>query len=145
MLTRWFAVLLVALALIAAPVQAGAPDYSLSISAVSAANTIVTLTIPAGTGNVFHQLLSVTVDTGCTAAIVGTAVLTVTTTNMPGSLAWSFGDACAIGSTNHQVGFYPGPVGPISSVAATATTIVCPATGATGICRITATYRFVQP
>jgi hypothetical protein len=50
------------------------------------------------------------------------------------------GNACAVGSTNRDVNIDL-PAAPLkSSVANTATTIVCPALGATGICRINVFY-----
>lgn len=111
---------------------------TLAVTAVSAANAAVTLTLPAVAGQ-FHYLTSVRVTRTCTTAIAGTAALTVTSTNLPGALAWTMGNACPVGSTNNDVvETWAAPLK--SSTVNTATTIVCPAIGATGICRINAIY-----
>ncbi|MGH8865356.1 MAG: hypothetical protein ACREVZ_12045 [Burkholderiales bacterium] len=112
---------------------------TLAVTALSAANTAVTATLPAAGAGLFHYINSITVTRTCTAAIVGNAALAVTTTNLPGAIAWTTGNACAVGSTNRDIAeVYESPLK--SSAANTATTIVCPAIGAAGLCRITTTY-----
>lgn len=114
------------------------PVSTLAVTALSGANAIVTATLPAVAGQ-FHYITSIQVQRTCTTAIVGTAALAITTTNLPGSLAWTAGNACAVGSTNNDVVLTP--TTPLkSSTVNTATTIVCPAIGAAGLCRVTVLY-----
>lgn len=118
------------------------PPSTLAVTALSAANTAVTATLPLVTGQ-FHYITSIQVQRTCTAALVGTAALAITTTNLPGSLAWTAGNACAVGTTNNDVTLnLRSPLK--SSVVGTATTIVCPAAGAAVLCRITVLY-FAAP
>lgn len=114
------------------------PPTSLGITALSGANAAVTATLPA-VASQFHYITSLRIMRTCTAAITGTAALAVTTTNLPGTMAWTTGNACAVGSTNEVLSHdFASPVR--SSVVNTNTTIVCPALGAAGICRITVHY-----
>ncbi len=111
----------------------------LAVTAVSAANVAVTATLPAAGANLFHYITAIRIVRTCTTAITGSAALTVTTTNLPGSLAWTMGNACAVGSTNNDVvEVFEQPLK--SSAANTASTIVCPAIGATGLCRVNVYY-----
>lgn len=111
---------------------------TLAVTTLSAANTSTTATLPAVAGQ-FHYITSIQVQRTCTAALTGTAALAITTTNLPGSLAWTAGNACAVGSTNNDVVLVP--TSPLkSSVVNTATTIVCPAAGAAVVCRVTVLY-----
>jgi hypothetical protein len=104
-------------------------------SAVSAANTQVTLTVASPGTGFRHYVAAILVSRTCTTAIAGTATLTVTTTNIPNNPVFTMGNACAVGATLNDVIFVP-PY-PIQTTAqATATTVVCPGTGATGICTI---------
>jgi hypothetical protein len=115
---------------------------TLAVTALSAANTAVTATLPAVTGQ-FHYITAIRVTRTCTAALTGSAALAITTTNLPGSLAWTAGNACVVGTTNNDVAMdFHNPLK--SSVVGTATTIVCPAAGAAVVCRIVATY-FTAP
>lgn len=114
------------------------PVSTLVVTALSSANTTVTATLPAVAGQ-FHYITAILVVRTCTSAITGTAALAVTTTNIPGSLAFTSGNACAVGSTNVDVNL--SLVSPLkSSVVNTATTVVAPAAGAAGIYRITVFY-----
>jgi hypothetical protein len=114
-------------------------EPQLAVTTLSAANTTVTLTLPAAGTGLFHYITSLVVVRSCTTAIVGTALLAYTSTNLPGSLAWSSGNACAVGSTNFDVDTkYLRPVK--SSAANTATTIIAPAAGVAGLIRLTAYY-----
>lgn len=111
------------------------------ITTLSSANTTVTLTIPApGTGE-YHYIkgIEVTRVNDSNAAITGTALLAYTTTNIPGSLAFTAGNLIAAGEqiTDYNKEF---TIPLKSSVAATATTIVAPAGGAGVKIRITVYY-----
>lgn len=100
-------------------------DKCISITGVAAA--AVTATLPA-VASQFHYIALIEIVKFFTAANVASATpLVVTTTNVPGALAFTFGQPLGtIGTTD--VHLYV-PVAPIqSSVAGTSTTIVCPAT-----------------
>jgi hypothetical protein len=99
----------------------------LAITATGAANAAVTLTIPAAPG-LFHYIDRIEIYRVATLALAGTAVLAVTTTNLPGSLAWSFGGAMAAGGTsNDYSATFSVPLK--SSAANIDTTIIMPAPG----------------
>lgn len=101
----------------------------LVISGTAAANTGVTLTLPAAGAGLFHYITQINITRNATAALAGTATLVITTTNLPGTLAWSVGNAMAAGGTQIDVNqTFASPLK--SSVANTATTIVMPAPGA---------------
>lgn len=112
---------------------------TLMVVAKSAANAIVTATLPAPGAGLFHYITWLRIVRMCTTAITGTAVLDVTTTNLATSVTFSTGNACAVGSTNPVVeSNFSSPMQ--STTANTATTIVCPAIGAAGICKIEVMY-----
>jgi hypothetical protein len=114
-----------------------------SISATAAAATAVTLTIPAPAAGLFNYITSIDITRNATAALAGTATLVITTTNLPGTLAWSVGNAMAAGGTAIDVNKdYTQPLK--STTAATATTIVAPAPGAAVLWRLNANY-YVGP
>jgi hypothetical protein len=114
------------------------PASTLAVTALSAAATTVTATLPLVAGQ-FHYITSISITRSCTSVIAGTALLAVTTTNLPGSLAWTSGNACAVGSTNQDLEMsFPNPLK--SSVVGTATTIVAPSAGTAGFYRLTVTY-----
>lgn len=96
----------------------------LVVSATGLTGAAVTATLPAVVGQ-FHYITRIQVVKYATAAVTGVAVPTVvTTTNLPGSLAFTLGTAQAIGTTLEQ---NIEPAQPLkSSVVNTATTIVCP-------------------
>jgi hypothetical protein len=111
---------------------------SLAVTALSAAATTVTATLPLVSGQ-FHYITGIQIVRTCATALVGSAVLAVTTTNLPGSLAFTGGNACAVGSTN--VDFSMSFASPLkSSVAGTATTLVAPSGGAAVQYRLTVFY-----
>lgn len=115
---------------------------SLAVTALSGLNANVTATLPAVT-NAFHYITGLRIVRTCTAAILGSAALSVTSTNLPGALAWTMGNACLIGTTNADVSeIFHNPLQ--SSAANTDTTITCPAVGLLGLCRITV-YYFTAP
>ncbi len=110
----------------------------LAVSATAAANTALTLTIPAAGAGLFHYVTSIDIYRTATAALAGTATLVITSTNFNG-MTWSVGNAMAAGGTQIDVAksFYS----PIKSdTANTATTIVMPAPGAAVLWRAQVTY-----
>jgi hypothetical protein len=113
---------------------------------ISGANAGVTLTLAAPAAGLRHYITRIVIKNinPTAAAIAGSAVtLAYTSTNLPGSLAWTAGNALAAGAEKVvEDATFPG--GLKSSAAATATTIVAPAIGAGGLCRITA-YYFIAP
>ena len=110
-----------------------------AVTNTAAAATAVTLTLPAAGAGLFHYITGIEIMRTATAALAGTAALVVTTTNLPGALAWTFGNAMAIGATQKDLDrVFPNPLK--SSAANTATTIVAPAPGAGVIWRINAYY-----
>jgi hypothetical protein len=105
---------------IAQPVPA-----TLAVTATAAVNTAVTLTLPAAP-SFFHYITRIQIKRFfVTAGLAGTTPTLVTTTNIPGTPAFSFGTSGAIGTTLEEV---ISPALPIKSTTVnTATTIVCPA------------------
>jgi hypothetical protein len=63
-----------------------ADNSPLAVTATGAANAAVTLTIPAAGSGLFHYIDRIEIYRVATLALAGTAALTVTTTNLPGSL-----------------------------------------------------------
>lgn len=115
----------------------------LSSSATGAANAAVTLTLAAPGAGLRHYITGIEITRNATAALAGTATLVVTTTNLPGSLAWSVGNAMNAGGT--QIDVQREFVHPLQASAQnTATTIVAPIPGAAVLWRITA-YYYVAP
>ncbi len=111
---------------------------TLGVTNTGAANASVTLTLPA-VASEFHYITSITIQRAGAAALAGTAALVITTTNLPGSLAWSVGNAVAAGGSMTDVNLMP--TTPLKcSAANTATTIVCPVPGAGVLWRINVTY-----
>lgn len=112
---------------------------NLIVTNTGAANAAVTLTIPAAGVNLFHYFMALEIMRTATAALAGTATLVITTTNMPGALAWSVGNAMIAGGTSRDIVLlFQSPVK--SSVANTNTTFVCPVPGAAVLWRATAYY-----
>lgn len=102
---------------------------TLCVTVTAAANAGATITLPAAGAGLFHYLTHISLMRNSTAALGGTATLVITSTNLPGSLAWSVGNAMAAGGTQVDVNIaLPSPLK--SSVANTNTTIVMPAPGA---------------
>lgn len=98
---------------------------SLIVSVTAGAGTAVTATLPAAGAGLFHYITRINIIKYASAALAGSATPTVvTTTNLPGSLAWTTPTALAIG-TNYETDIQS--TSPIKATAAnTATTIVCP-------------------
>lgn len=109
------------------------------VTNASTANTSVTVTLPAAGAGLYHYITHLDITRHATALLSGTATLTYTTTNLPGSPAWSFGNAMAAGGTQIDVSAdFSSPLK--SSVANTATTFVAPAAGAAVLTRINVGY-----
>lgn len=112
-----------------------------SLTTVSVANTAVTLTLPAVAAQ-FHYITRIRISMHNTsaAAVVGSAVtLSFSSTNLPGALAWTEGNALAAGISKVVVDeILENAIK--STTANTASTIVAPATGAGVLVRITAYY-----
>ena len=126
-------------AVLAAIRDKGFPPSTLAVTATAAADTGFTLTLPAAGAGLFHYITAIEIMRASTAALAGTAVLLVTTTNLPGSPVWSVGNAMAAGGTQRDEDF--SPTTPLkSSVANTATTFVFPAPGAAVLWRANVTY-----
>ncbi len=98
-------------------------DLCQSVTAVAGA--ALTVTLPA-VASLFHWLTLIEINKYATLAITGIATpVVVTSTNLPGGLAWTFDTAQAIGTLLPKVFM---PTAALKSVAAnTPTTIVCPA------------------
>lgn len=118
--------------------QAAVPPSTLVVTAVSGANASVTATLPSVVGQ-FHYISRIVIERIATTAVVGSAVLTFTSTNLNG-WARSTGNAAPVGVLNKDVDEVLGSE-LRSQAAATNTTIVAPAGGATVIVRITVYYR----
>ncbi len=110
---------------------------TLVVTATGAAAAAVTATLPAVAGQ-FHYITRINIVKYASVATVGAAAPTViTSTNLPGSLAWTLPTALAVG-TQYETDVEPS--GPLkSSVVNTATTIVA-AGLASIIYRITVYY-----
>lgn len=102
---------------------------TLAVTVTAAAASGATITLPAAGAGLFHYITHISVMRNATAALAGTATLVITSTNLPGSMAWSVGNAMAAGGTQVDINTaLPSPLK--SSVANTNTTIVMPAPGA---------------
>jgi hypothetical protein len=131
--STWDRVQLKSGALLSAPVSA-----DLAVTATGAAAAAVTATLPA-VASKFHYISYLEITRYASVATSGVAApLVVTTTNLPGSLAFTIDTVQAVGATKT---FIYNPNLPLkSSTVNTATTIVCPAT-AQVIWRVNVIYR----
>lgn len=113
-------------------------DLIQTATQTTAAATVITL--PAAGAGLFHYITSIDFHHVATAAaVVGTAVVNFSTTNLPGTLAWSTGNAAPVGQKVQDLLLTP--CKPIkSSVANTATTITMGAMLATTTTRAVVTY-----
>lgn len=119
------------------------PTTGTLVTAVGAAGAAVTLTLPAPGAGLRQYLTYLSINRFATALLTAAAApVTVTTTNLPGSLAFSLAaDAAAQGTLDRWREDFSFPLA--SSALNTATTIVCPAT--TGVIwRVTAGY-YIAP
>ena len=106
--------------------SAPAITSDLVVTATAAAAAGVTLTLPAPAAGKFHYITSICIQKVYSAvALLGAAPVVVTSTNL-GGLAWTFGHA-ALGLGQEQIRDHQFPSPVKSAVAATASTIVCPA------------------
>lgn len=114
-------------------------DYDLSVTATAAAGSIVTATLPSVAAQ-SHYIGAIVITQTAAALLVTAAVpVTVTTTNLPGSMSFDFQAAALAQGTNERLILAPDY--PIKSTAvATNTTIVCPAT-TNVIWKVTVFYR----
>ena len=118
----------------------------ISATVLSAANTAATLTLTAPGAGLFHYLTRIRITNHNTsaAAVVGSAVtLAYTSTNIPGALAWTEGNALAAGTSKIVIDEVLENAIKVTA-AALATTIVSPAAGAGVLTRITA-YFYTGP
>jgi hypothetical protein len=114
------------------------PSSTIATAVSSAAGAAITLSL-ASVAAQFHYLSLIQIIAYNTAARTGGATpVTVTTSNLTGTPAFTFGSAGAVGANEIQ-SFNPA-VEVKSAVAATPTTIVCPATTSV-IWRINVIYR----
>lgn len=113
---------------------------TLMVTGTAAVNTGVTVTLPAAGAGLFHYITSIeVVKLYSVVGVAAGAGVIITSTNMPGTPAWTTEQlASAAGTAARVVTFAPAT--PLkSSVANTATTIVCPAQLQT-IWRVNVTY-----
>lgn len=115
----------------------GVVSADLCATATGASGAAVTLTLPA-VASKFHYVTGLEIVKYYSVAVIGSAApVVVTTTNLPGSPAFTTETAGAIGTQTRQ---FLNPNSPVkSSVLNTATTVVCPATTSI-IWRVTAYY-----
>lgn len=119
------------------------PVTSVAATAVGAASAAVTLTIAAPGAGLRHYLTYLSINRFASALLTAAAApITVTTTNLPGSLAFSFAaEAFPQGSLDRWREDFAFPIA--ASAQNTATTIVCPLTTSV-IWRVTAGF-YVAP
>ena len=109
-------------------------------TATAAAGTAVTLTLAAPGAGLRHYITSLSVVRFATAALTAAATpVVVTTTNLPGSLAFSFPADAALQGTVYREELNLSSGALASSAQNTATTIVCPTT-TNVIWRVNATF-----
>lgn len=113
---------------------------TLLVTATGAASAAVTATLPAVTG-LRHVIDFIRVTRSATALLTASAApLVVTTTNLPGSPALTFGQDAAAQGVDQELVLDFGASGLAASALGTATTVVCPvATGS--IWRVNVGYR----
>lgn len=113
------------------------------VTTLGTAGAATTLTLPAPGAGLRQYLTYLSINRFATALLTaGATPVAVTTTNLPGSMAFSFAaDAAAAGSLDRWREDFAFPLA--SSAQNTATTIVCPATTSV-IWRVTAGY-YIAP
>jgi hypothetical protein len=110
----------------------------LAVTAVGGTGNAVTCTLPAAGPGQHHYIGEIQITKYATAAISGNATpITITTTNLPGSIAYTFETAQAIGTNSTRNNEYALPLK--SLTANTATTVVCPAV-TNSLWRVTVSY-----
>jgi hypothetical protein len=112
------------------------------VTTIGSANAVTTLTLPAAGAGLSHYITRieiVRINPTITAVAAAASLLAITTTNLPGSVAWSLGNAIAAGAHDKIVDMtLESPIK--SSAANTNTTIVTPAGGAGVQFRVTVYY-----
>jgi hypothetical protein len=109
------------------------------VTITAAANTGATITLPAAGVGLFHYITNIHLCRNATAALAGTATLVITSTNLPGTPAWSVGNAMIAGGTQIDLDYTP--TTPLKcSISNTNTTIVMPAPGAAVLWRGNCSY-----
>lgn len=93
-----------------------------------AANGALTVTIPGAAGKM-HAVRRVHLYRTATLSIAGSAVLAITTTNLPASLAWSVGNGISAGGSTDDVDESYDGGNLVSLAAGVDTTFVMPAPG----------------
>lgn len=112
--------------------------HELAIGTTAAVGIALTATLPAAGAGLFHYISTVRITAYSTAPRTGSATpVVVTSTNLPGSAAWTFATAAGMGTVEEKVLEFDNSLK--SSVANTVSTLVCPAT-ASVIWRIYITY-----
>jgi hypothetical protein len=112
---------------------------TLFVTATAAANTAATASLPAAGAGLFHYITNINITRNATAALAGTATIIHTSTNLPGTPAWSVGNAMAAGGTQIDLDYTP--TTPLKSlVANTATTVVAAAGGLAVLGRVNVSY-----
>lgn len=113
---------------------------TLHVTVTAAVNTAATITLPAAGAGMFHYITSIHLARVAAAAVVGGgAAQVITSTNLPGTPAWSRGDAMAAGQSITDLAY--NPTTPLKSLLAnTATTVVMPAPGLTILNRGNCSY-----
>lgn len=112
---------------------------NLHVTATAAANTAATATLPAAGVGMFHYITNIHLCRNATAALAGTATLIHTSTNLPGTPAWSVGNAMAAGGTQIDLDYKP--TTPLKSLLAnTNTTVVMQAPGLAVLNRANVSY-----
>ncbi len=113
---------------------------TLMVTATGAAAAAVTATLPAVAG-LRHYIDGIQITRSATAALTAAAApVVVTTTNLPGTPAFTFGSDAGGGGVDKVLMYDFGATGIAASAVNTATTVVCPAyTGV--IWRVNVSYR----
>lgn len=111
----------------------------LAVTAIGVAGAAVTLTLPAAGVGLTHYITFIRITKFAAALLTaGATPVVVTSTNLPGGVAWSFSAGAELAGSS--VDLNASPTGPlVASAANTATTIVCPATPSI-IWRVTVYY-----
>jgi hypothetical protein len=105
--------------------RVGQVSSPLAISATAAASSAVTATLPAAGAGLFHYITGIQIiQASSTTAGAAGAPVVVTTTNLPGSLAFTRPSAVPAGDVREFVQTFASPLK--ASAANTATTIVAP-------------------
>jgi hypothetical protein len=113
-----------------------------TITVTAASGSGATLTIPAASAGLFNYLCLLAIYQCQTATAVGVTTVVVTTTGITGTPSIDFGSDYLVGRGDKREWFCGGS--PLKgSAAATAMTVVCPAT-TNVLWRVSATY-FVAP